>query len=144
MHNFDKNANSSRTLEMVYNGITDPLRASFVGDEGILEVDMKGRTEGAFTNAIVLTQNVVRFGGMQLQYMLRVRVGDPINRFDIKIMKDDEHAIAEAGDRLEYAMDCYQRIVSGIVTPCTLEDVMKDFEYSRIKFEKNLYKRSIM
>lgn len=113
-------------------------------EKNYLEASMKMKQDGSVPSPMVLTQDIVRFGGMQLLYSLRVMEGFPSNRFEISITKDDETMSARAGDQLDDALECYHRVVQGIVTPCTLEDVIKDFEYSRIKLKKNLYKRSIM
>lgn len=113
-------------------------------EKNYLEASMKMKQDGSVPSPMVLTQDIVRFGGMQLLYSLRVMEGFPSNRFEISITKDDETMSARAGDQLDDALECYHCVVQGIVTPCTLEDVMKDFEYSRIKLKKNLYKRSIM
>ena len=109
-----------------------------------MEANMKRKQEEGMPSSMVLDREVVRFGGMQIQYFLRVREALPNNRFEICVVKDDEAVSVRAGDRLDYALDCYRKIVDGIVTPCTLEDVMRDFEYSRLKLKKSLYNRSIM
>ena len=105
---------------------------------------MKNNQEKRISEPVALAQDVVRFGGMQLFYSLRVKKGVPNNLFEICISKEDESAVAEAGDQVDFALYCYRRIVESIVTPCTLEDVMKDFEYSHTKLQKNLYKRAFL
>ena len=105
---------------------------------------MKSNQEMAAEDTMVLVEDVVRFGGMHLLYSLEVRRGDAGNSFAIRISKGDETAVAGAGSSLDYAMECYRRIVRGIVTPCTLEDVMSDFESLRKKLRKNLYKKAFM
>ena len=105
---------------------------------------MKNKQEQSIPMSMILTEELVQFGGMQLKYSLLVRESVPHNRFEIRIVKDDEVMTVRAGDRLEYALECYHKVVGGIVTPCTLEDVMRDFEYSRRKSRKSLYNRSIM
>ena len=94
------------------------------------------------TRAVTLTEDFVRFGGMYLHYSLSVRRAEPSNRFAIAVEKDAEHTSVDAGEELEFALECYRRIVAGIVTPCTLEEVMEDFEYSRRNLRKKLYKRA--
>ncbi len=103
-----------------------------------------GMVQKGDCRALILTQDHVRFGGMQLEYTLSVREGVPSNRFEVCVRMECEETVADAGDRLDFAMECYRRIVSGIVTPCTLGDVMRDFEYSRRNLRKKLYKRAFM
>lgn len=105
---------------------------------------MKSNQELATEDTMVLVQDIVRFGGMQLLYSLEVRRGDPNNFFEIRISMGDETAMACAGESIDYALECYRRIVRGIVTPCTLEDVMCDFDSLRKKLRKNLYKKAFM
>ena len=105
---------------------------------------MKDNQEKRASSALLLAQDVVRFGGMQLYYSLCVKADVPNNVYEICIQKEDERCAVCAGEHLDFALDCYRRIIDGIVTPCTLEDVMRDFEYSHIKFKKNLYKRAFL
>ena len=105
---------------------------------------MNSNQEKTTSAPMILTQDIVRFGGMQLYYKLSVREARPNNRFEITIALNDECATAEAGETLDFALYSYRRIVGSIVTPCTLEDVMKDFEYSRTNLQKKLYKRAFM
>ncbi len=105
---------------------------------------MNSNQEKTTSEQMVLAQDIVRFGGMQLLYTLSIKKGRPNNRFEISISMDDECAVAEAGETLDFAVYSYRRIVGSIVTPCTLEDVMKDFEYSRTKLQKKLYKRAFL
>ena len=140
-HNFDKICVIFRRIEMVYNGNTDRPYSERAGET---EANMKNKQEQSIPMSMILTEELVQFGGMQLKYSLLVRESVPHNRFEIRIVKDDEVMTVRAGDRLEYALECYHKVVGGIVTPCTLEDVMRDFEYSRRKSRKSLYNRSIM
>ena len=141
-YNFDKKTVIFRRIGIVYNGGTDRF-LRFAGREKWRQ-NMKRNQEDAIPQSMLLTQDIVRFGGMQIRYSLHVREDVPTNRFEIRVAKDDESMRAAAGDRLDDAIRYYHSVVEGIVTPCTLEDVMKDFEYSRRKLQKNLYKRSIM
>ncbi len=93
---------------------------------------------------LALKRDHVRFGGMLLEYTLSVREGVPANRFEIGVRMDREESVTDAGDELEFALESYRKLVSGIVTPCTVGDVMQDLEYSRKKLQKKLYKRSFM
>lgn len=106
--------------------------------------NMKHNQGDAMSESMLLTQDVIRFGGMQICYSLHVKEDFPTNQFEIRVSKEDERMRAVVGTCLEDAIEYYHRIMKGIVTPCTLEDVMKDFEYSRLKLKKNLYKRSII
>ena len=105
---------------------------------------MNNNQEARISDRTVLVQDIVRFGGMQLLYSLAVMRSDPSNYFEIMVEKDNETARAAAGDSLDYAIECYKRIVRGIVTPCTLEDVMSDFESLQRKLRKNLYKSAFL
>lgn len=105
---------------------------------------MKQNQKDAMSESMLLAQDVVRFGGMQICYSLHVKEDFPTNQFEIRVSKDDERMRATVGICLDDAIEYYHSVVKGIVTPCTLEDVVKDFEYSRLKFQKNLYKRSII
>lgn len=105
---------------------------------------MKNHGETPASEAMVLAQDIVRFGGMQLFYSLAVKKSVPNNHFVISVFLDGETASVNAGDDLDLALEHYRRVVSGIVTPCTLEDVMSDFEYSCTKLRKKLYKRAFL
>ena len=105
---------------------------------------MKDNQERTAPTALILAQDIVRFGGMQLSYSLRVKQGVPSNVYEICVSKSDERTTVFAGESLDFAFECYRRIIDGIVTPCTLEDVMRDFEYSRIKLKKYLYKHAFL
>lgn len=95
-------------------------------------------------NLIVLTEENVCFGGMLIRYRLAVQNGAKNERFRLTIAKGEECCTADAGDDLFFAVDAYQKIVRGRVTPCTLEDVMADLRQSDTKFQKMLYKRNFM
>ena len=101
---------------------------------------MKNNQEQIQSDSVILAQDVVRYGGMQLFYSLKVKTGKPVNVFEIAVSKEDESSTAEAGSTLDFAWFTYRSVVENIVTPCTLEDVMRDFEYSHRKLQKNLYK----
>lgn len=128
----------------MYNGGVDRRKHPRVDSHNFLEVSMSSNQEKTTSAPMLLTQDIVRFGGMQLYYKLCVRESRPHNRFEISISLNDECVTAEAGEALDFALYSYRRIVSSIVTPCTLEDVMKDFEYSRTNLQKKLYKRAFM
>ena len=104
----------------------------------------KNHQENSASEGMVLIQDVVRFGGMQLLYALSVKKSVPNNHFEVSVCMDGETAVADAGEDIDLAMEHYRRVVAGIVTPCTLEDVTSDFEYSCTKLRKKLYKRAFM
>ena len=78
----------------------------------------------------ILLEEHVYFGGMNLTYQLQVHIGNTVNRYRIRVIKDSESAEAELGTDLLSALQCYQKIVLGTVTPCGLEDVMHELRYA--------------
>ncbi len=81
-------------------------------------------------NSITLTEESRYFGGMNLKYQLLLRVGNPFHHFYIRVEKDGEFDCADAGMDLEKALQYYQKIVFGAVTPCALQDVLADLCYA--------------
>lgn len=78
----------------------------------------------------ILMEEHVYFGGMNLTYQLLVHIGGKVNRYRIRVIKDTEAEEAELGTDLSGALQRYQRIVNGTVTPCALEDVMHELWYA--------------
>ena len=81
-------------------------------------------------HAIALCEDHVYFGGMQLTYRLLLIPGDVMHRYSISISLDRETCEAEAGTELVRALGHYQRIREGCVTPCGLDDVMRELRYA--------------
>ena len=78
---------------------------------------------------IVLCQDHVYFGGMQLTYRFSVLPGEGIHRYFIGITLENERNEVEAGNDLVSALGHYRRICEGYVTPCGLDDVMQELHY---------------
>ncbi len=77
-----------------------------------------------------LAEDHIYFGGMHLDYRLIAVQADGVRHFSVFIAKDGEKAVADVGGVLFRAMEIYQRIVRGGVTPCTLEEVIADLRYA--------------
>lgn len=88
------------------------------------------RTNGLEARTIVLTEDHVYFGGMCLSYELHMVEGAACRRFRIRVAKAEEFSEGELGCDLFRAVEYYQRVVRGTVTPCTLEDVLQDLQYA--------------
>ena len=80
--------------------------------------------------AIVLCEDHVCFGGMQLTYRLLLIPGEMMHHYSISISLGDETCEAEAGNDLSRALAHYQRVREGCVTPCGLDDVMQELRYA--------------
>ena len=74
---------------------------------------------------IVLAEETVCFGGMLLRYRLMAGESE-INRFSILITKGRERSTAGLGNDVNRAVQFYNMVVAGRVTPCGLQDVMYD------------------
>lgn len=79
---------------------------------------------------VLLTEDHVYFGGMNLTYELRMITERVARRFLIRVEKADEFCVAELGGDLVRAVEHYRRVVDGTVTPCALEDVLQDIQYA--------------
>lgn len=79
---------------------------------------------------IVLCEDHVYFGGMQLTYRFWVLTGDAMHCYGIGISLGEESREAEAGNDLVRALAHYLRIKEGCVTPCALDDVMQELQYA--------------
>ena len=79
---------------------------------------------------ITLCEDHVYFGGMQLTYRLLLTPGEVMHRYSVSISLCDETCEAEAGNDLLSALENYQRIREGRVTPCGLDDVMQELRYA--------------
>lgn len=81
-------------------------------------------------SVISLTEDNVYFGGMNLRYRLLVCAGGGLSRFHIHVCKDEEFDEVDVGTDLARALSYYQSIVCGIVTPCTLKEVLRELQYA--------------
>ena len=79
---------------------------------------------------VLLAEEHVYFGGMNLTYQLLVLTGESMNRYRIRVIKGDEVDAAELGTDLLTAVQWYRTIVQGTVTPCALQDVMHELQYA--------------
>lgn len=77
---------------------------------------------------IVLKEEQVLFGGLSLYYRFTVesREGEP--RFGVSVELGEEIAGGYLGNNLNRAWDLYNRLIKGAVTPCSLLDVLSDFQ----------------
>ena len=81
-------------------------------------------------NTVSLAEDNVYFGGMNLNYRLLVCTGGSLRRFRIHVCKDSEFDEVDVGTDLARALAYYQSIVCGIVTPCTLKEVLRELQYA--------------
>ena len=79
---------------------------------------------------ISLTEDHIYFGGMHLSYRLLITVGERFHLYRIRAEFGEEFDEVEVGSDLSQAMFCYQSVVRGGVTPCTLEEVVRDLKYA--------------
>ncbi len=79
---------------------------------------------------ITLDEENIYFGGMGLNYRLSVVMEGEGRRFYISVQKGDERIECDVGTDLFRAVENYQSIVHGTVTPCTLEEVLEELEYA--------------
>ena len=79
---------------------------------------------------IVLCEDHVYFGGMQLTYRFLLLPGEVMHQYFISISLGEETCEAEAGTDLARAFGHYCRICEGCVTPCGLDDVMQELQYA--------------
>lgn len=75
---------------------------------------------------IVLKEEQVLFGGLSIYYRFCVRAEKGEPRFLIAVTLGEENAVREIGTHLMRALNTYQKIVGGAVTPCSLDDVLAD------------------
>ncbi len=81
-------------------------------------------------NTVLLARENVYFGGMNLTYQLLVCTGGELCSFLIRVRKDGEMCEAGLGIDLARALQYYQSIVRGTVTPCALEEFLEDLQYA--------------
>ena len=79
--------------------------------------------------SIVLCEDHVYFGGMQLTYRFSVLPGEMMHRYIISILLENETCEADAGNDLVSALSYYRCIREGYVTPCALDDVMQELQF---------------
>ena len=88
---------------------------------------MKKVTDG---RRVVLCEDHVYFGGMQLTYQLSLLPHELQNQYYVAVLLAGERCEADAGCDLERAIWQYRRIREGCVTPCGLDDVMQELHYA--------------
>ncbi len=81
-------------------------------------------------NRITLHEEHVYFGGMNLTYQLMLVRGEELHSFCIRVRKGGEVQEVDVGTDLSRALSWYEAIVRGTVTPCTLEEVVKELQYA--------------
>ena len=87
-----------------------------------------------------LAEETVLYGGMVLKYCLTDEGTEMQNRFRVSVESGTEFAQTDLGNDICAATDCYRAVRDGSVTPCVLEEVVRDFLKCRQTFEKPLYK----
>ena len=83
------------------------------------------KNERTEANAVTLTEEIISFGGMLLEYRL-VACNTYADRFRIRVILGEERAECGTGNDIDLALRCYRAVVRGRVTPCGLSDVMYD------------------
>lgn len=83
------------------------------------------KNERSEANAITLTEEIISFGGMMLEYRL-IACNTYADRFRIRVILGEERAEYGMGNDIDLALKCYRAVVRGRVTPCGLSDVMYD------------------
>ena len=81
-------------------------------------------------NRITLHKEHVYFGGMNLTYQLVLERGTELHSFCIRVIKGSEIREVDVGTDLSRALSWYEAIVRGTVTPCTLEEVIRELQYA--------------
>ena len=79
-------------------------------------------------NRITLHEEHIYFGGMHLTYRLMLLRGEELHGFGICVMKGSEVQEVNVGVDLSRALSWYEAIVKGAVTPCALEEVVRDLQ----------------
>ncbi|MBQ8310370.1 MAG: hypothetical protein IJX80_05085 [Clostridia bacterium] len=83
-----------------------------------------------FSGCMRLTEEHIYFGGMNLTYQLLAFSEKGLSRYRIRIVKNEESDVADLGTDLVRAVERYQMLVRGIVTPCALQDVIQELLYA--------------
>ena len=65
--------------------------------------------------------------GLSLGYRLRAVCGGNGTRYEVEVtLNEHERACAVLGDDVENALSCFNAICRGMVTPCTLEEIVRE------------------
>ena len=78
---------------------------------------------------ICLRQDRVYYGGMLLSYALYTLSESMERKYTLCVTYDEERATCEVGEDLLFAVDCYEVLLQGRVTPCSLTEVVDDLCY---------------
>ena len=90
-------------------------------------------------STVLLMEDHVCFGGMNLFYRLSVLEDGLRHRFLISVSLLNEYAEEAVGEDLERALRIYRKVTKGAVTPCALCDVLTDLRMDGKKVKKSLY-----
>ena len=90
-------------------------------------------------NRRILAEEAIAYGGMLLRYRLIDRMEEN-GRFHVVAANGAECEEVSVGNDICFAADCYRAVRDGRVTPCTLDDVIRDLHTMAINFSKPLYK----
>ena len=83
-----------------------------------------------FSGCMTLNEEHIYFGGMNLTYRLIAYTKNGISFFRVCVIKNEESDEAELGCDLLRAVEHYRMIVRGSVTPCALQDVIRELSYA--------------
>lgn len=78
------------------------------------------------TSKMILKEEHVYFGGMSLSYRFLARSRRGVCSYAVGVRLGREYCEAELGGEPDSSYGHYQKIVRGCVTPCTLEEVVRD------------------
>ncbi len=75
---------------------------------------------------LILAEEQVLFGGLSIMYRFFACGQGSQVQFGIRVELGDEVSEHSLGNRLLRALELYQRIKGGAVTPCSLPEVIAD------------------
>lgn len=76
---------------------------------------------------VTLLEEYVHFGGMTLGYRLLCCTDGTLRKYLIRVQRDQAACVREVGEELSHALECYQSMIRGAVTPFSLEFAVKYF-----------------
>jgi len=77
---------------------------------------------------VLVKRDAVYFGGMNLSYQLFLCRKGIVNSFQICVQREGERCDGNLGTDIARALDSYQSIVRGGVTPSALDAVIKEMQ----------------
>ena len=76
---------------------------------------------------VTLLEEYIHFGGMTLGYRLLYCTDGTLRKYLIRVQGDHAACVREVGEELSRALECYQSVIRGAVTPFSLEFAVKYF-----------------